>query len=378
MAKRDYYEVLGCDRGVGEAEMKKAYRRLAMKYHPDRNPDDRQAEARFKEAKEAYEVLSNADKRAAYDQFGHAGVEASRQAGGGFGAGPDAFNDIFGDVFGDIFGGGGGRRGRTRVFRGADLRYELILSLEQAVAGDSVSIDVPTQAECDRCRGAGAEPGTQRSSCHRCNGAGQVRVQQGFFSVQQTCPNCRGQGTIIATPCKACAGGGRVRKVKTLAVQVPSGVDNGNRIRLAGEGEAGRNGGPPGDLYVDISVKPHPLFERDGPNLRCDVPIGFAAAVLGSSVEVPTLRGQVMLKIPPETQSGKVFRLRGKGVRSVQTGGVGDLFCKVQVETPVKLSEHQKTLLKQFDQSIRSGSSRHNPRARSWLQGVKQFFERMS
>ena len=376
MAKRDYYEVLGCGRDAGEAELKKAYRRLAMKYHPDRNPDDKQAEARFKEAKEAWEILSNPDKRSAYDQFGHAGVEAG-QAGGGFGAGSDAFSDIFGDVFGDIFGNSG-RRGRTQVFRGADLRYELALSLEQAVAGDSVKIDVPTKAECGRCHGAGSEPGTQRSSCNRCSGSGQVRVQQGFFSIQQTCPTCRGQGTIIASPCGECAGRGRVRKVKTLSVQVPAGVDTGDRIRLAGEGEAGRNGGPSGDLYVDIAINRHPIFAREGRNLSCDVPISFADAVLGSSVEVPTLGGHVMLRIPPETQSGRVFRLRGKGVRSVRGTGIGDLFCKVQVETPVKLDEDQKELLRQFDESLQSRDSRHSPRARSWLDGVRKFFDRLS
>ena len=376
MAKRDYYEVLGCGRNAGEAELKKAYRRLAMKYHPDRNPDDKQAEARFKEAKEAYEILSNSEKRAAYDQFGHAGVDAS-QAGGGFGAGGDAFSDIFGDVFGDIFGNAG-RRGRSRVFRGADLRYELPLSLEQAVAGDSVNIEVPTKVECGRCRGAGAEPGTQRSTCNRCSGSGQVRVQQGFFSIQQTCPTCRGQGTIITSPCSECSGRGRVRKVKTLAVQVPAGVDTGDRIRLAGEGEAGRNGGPAGDLYVDIAVNRHPIFAREGRNLSCDVPISFADAVLGSSVEVPTLGGHIVLRVPPETQSGRVFRLRGKGVGSVRGTGVGDLFCKVQVETPVKLDEDQKELLRKFDESLQSRSSRHSPRARSWLDGVRKFFDRLS
>ena len=376
MAKRDYYEVLGCGRDAGEAELKKAYRRLAMKYHPDRNPDDKQAEARFKEAKEAWEILSDQDKRSAYDQFGHAGVEAG-QAGGGFGAGAEAFSDIFGDVFGDIFGNSR-RRGRTQVFRGADLRYELALSLEQAVAGDSVNIDVPTKAECGRCRGAGSEPGTRRSSCNRCGGSGQVRVQQGFFSIQQTCPACRGQGTIIASPCNECSGRGRVQKVKTLAVRVPAGVDTGDRIRLAGEGEAGRNGGPPGDLYVDIAIDRHPIFAREGRNLSCDVPISFADAVLGSTVEVPTLGGHVVLRIPPETQSGRVFRLRGKGVGSVRGTGIGDLFCKVQVETPVKLDDDQKELLRQFDESLQSGGSRHSPRARSWLDGVRKFFDRLS
>jgi molecular chaperone DnaJ len=373
MSKRDYYEVLGCGKDAAEADIKKAYRRLAMKYHPDRNPDDADAEAKFKEAKEAYEVLSDKDKRGAYDQFGHAGVDAS-QAGGGFGGG-DAFSDIFGDVFGDIFGGG--RRTRSQVFRGADLRYELELTLEQAVAGESVNIDVPTQAECERCDGSGAEPGTSPTPCATCSGVGQVRVQQGFFSIQQTCPACKGVGATVQDPCSECAGRGRVRKVKTLAVKVPAGVDSGDRIRLAGEGEAGRNGGPSGDLYVDIMVTAHPIFERDGQNLRCEVPIGFAAAAIGSSVEVPTLDGQVMLKIPPETQSGRVFRLRGKGVRSVRASGIGDLFCRVQVETPVKLTDEQKSLLEKFDEAVQAGGDRHSPRSRSWLDSVKAFFEKM-
>jgi molecular chaperone DnaJ len=373
MAKRDYYDVLGCGKDAGEAELKKAYRRLAMKFHPDRNQDNPDAESQFKEAKEAYEVLSDPDKRAAYDQFGHAGVEANQA--GGFGAGGEAFSDIFGDVFGDIFGGG--RRGRSQVFRGADLRYDLELTLEQAVAGDSINIDVPTQVECEPCKGSGAAPGTEPTPCTTCSGVGQVRVQQGFFSIQQTCPACRGSGTVIQTPCSNCSGRGRVRKVKTLAVKIPAGVDSGDRIRLAQEGEAGRNGGPAGDLYVDIAVKPHAIFERDGRDLSCDVPIGFGAAVLGSTVEVPTLEGQVALKIPPETQSGRVFRLRGKGVKSVRANGVGDLFCRIQVETPVKLTNEQKDLLRQFDAAIEEGGSRHSPRARSWIDGVKKFFEKM-
>ncbi len=374
MAKRDYYDVLGCGKDAQTPELKKAYRRLAMKYHPDRNQDNPEAENQFKEAKEAYEILSDSEKRAAYDQFGHAGVQAG-QAGAGFGAGGEAFSDLFGDVFGDIFGGG--RRSRSQVFRGADLRYELELSLEQAVAGDSVNIEIPTQVECQPCNGSGAEPGTKPATCTMCGGAGQVRAQQGFFSIQQTCPTCKGTGSVIQTPCGTCNGRGRVRKVKTLAVKVPAGVDSGDRIRLAQEGEAGRNGGPSGDLYVDIAVKPHRIFERDGRNLSCDVPIGFAAGVLGSTVDVPTLDGQVALKIPPETQSGRIFRLRGKGVRSVRVSGVGDLFCRVQIETPVHLTDEQKRLLQQFDESIQAGGSRHSPRARSWVDGVKKFFERM-
>jgi molecular chaperone DnaJ len=294
--------------------------------------------------------------------------------GGGFGG--DAFSDIFGDVFGDIFGQSR-RGGRSQVFRGADLRYELELTLEQAVAGDSVNLELPTQAECGRCAGKGAEPGTAPITCKTCGGAGQVRVAQGFFSIQQSCPNCGGAGSIVEKPCRDCLGRGRVRKVKTLAVKVPPGVDNGDRIRLSREGEAGRNGGPAGDLYVDISVKPHAIFTREGQNLSCEVPVSFATAVLGGSVDVPTLDGNVTLKVPAETQSGSVFRLRGKGVRSVRATGYGDLFCRVQVETPVHLTDEQKAKLRELDDSIQNGGSRHNPRARTWFDGVKEFFERM-
>jgi molecular chaperone DnaJ len=374
MAKRDYYEVLGIARDAKEADIKKAYRRLAMKFHPDRNPGSPDMEAKFREAKEAYDVLKDGQKRAAYDQFGHAGVEAGR-GGGGFG-GADAFGDIFGEVFGDIFGGGR-RGGRTQVFRGADLRYELELTLEQAVSGDSINIEIPSQVECERCGSTGAEPGTQPVTCSICGGAGQIRAQQGFFSIQQTCRVCQGTGKRIESPCKDCGGRGRVRKQRTLAVKIPAGVDNGDRIRLSREGEAGRNGGPPGDLYVDITIQPHPIFIRDGQDLSCEVPISFATATLGGSVEVPTLDGQVVLKIPGETQSGNVFRLRGKGVRSVRGPGVGDLFCRVQVETPVKLTEEQKVQLRAFDASLQGGGPTHSPRARTWFDGVKEFFERM-
>jgi molecular chaperone DnaJ len=377
MAKRDYYEVLGVSRDAAEADVKKAYRRLAMKHHPDRNPDKPEAEGHFKEVQEAYEVLSDQEKRATYDRFGHAGLKGGQgMGGGGFTGGADAFSDIFGDVFGDIFGGGR-RGGRNQVFRGADLRYELELTLEQAVAGDSVSLEIPGQVECGRCGGKGAEPGSQPTTCNTCGGAGQVRVAQGFFSIQQTCPNCGGAGSLIDKPCRECSGRGRVRRTKTLSVKVPAGVDNGDRIRLAREGEAGRNGGPPGDLYVDISVTSHAIFTREGQNLSCEVPVSFATAVLGGTVDVPTLDGNVVLKIPSETQSGSLFRLRGKGVRSVRDSGVGDLFCRVQVETPVNLSGDQKERLRAFDESLQDDGSRHNPRARSWFDGVKKFFERM-
>jgi molecular chaperone DnaJ len=377
MAKKDYYEVLGLKRDAPEAEIKKAYRRLAMKHHPDRNPGNSEAEAQFKEAKEAYEILSDKEKRAAYDRFGHAGVQGNQGMGGGFsGGGADAFGDIFGDVFGDIFGAAR-RGGRSQVFRGADLRYDLELTLEQAVAGDAVTLDIPAHVECSRCTGKGAEPGSQPITCKTCGGAGQVRMAQGFFSIQQTCPNCGGTGSTIDKPCRDCQGRGRVRKTKTLSVKVPPGVDNGDRIRLAREGEAGRNGGPAGDLYVDITVQAHPIFTREGQNLSCEVPVSFATAALGGSVDVPTLDGNVVLKIPAETQSGSLFRLRGKGVRSVRDSGIGDLFCRVQVETPVNLTGEQKEKLRSFDASIQSEAGRHSPRARSWFDGVKEFFERM-
>ena len=374
MSKRDYYKVLELARNATEAEIKKAYRRLAMKFHPDRNPHDTEAEEKFKEAKEAYEVLTDAQKRAAYDQFGHAGLEATR-GGAGFSA-ADAFGDIFGDVFGDIFGGG--RRSRSQVFRGADLRYGLELDLDQAVFGDSVDIDFETLAECEVCSGSGAAKGSSPVTCETCNGQGSVRVSQGFFSVQQTCPRCKGRGQIIQKPCDHCHGQGRIRRPKTLTVKIPPGVDNGDRIRLAGEGEAGRNGGPTGDLYVEIQVREHPIFERDGSHLSCEVPISFATAVLGGQVEVPTLDGHVTLKVPTETQSGRVFRLREKGVRPVRGGAVGDLFCRVVVETPVNLAAEQKDLLRKLDESLRHDHKRHNPREQGWLEGVKKFFENIS
>lgn len=374
MAKRDYYKVLDVARNASEAEIKKAYRRLAMKFHPDRNPGDQQSEEKFKEAKEAYEVLSDAHKRTAYDQFGHAGVDGSR-GGAGFSA-ADAFSDIFGDVFGDIFGSG--RRSRSQVFRGADLRYELELELEQAVFGDAVNIDFATLCECEQCKGSGAAPGSSVITCETCGGAGQVRIQQGFFAVQQTCPRCKGRGQVVSAPCDACLGQGRARRNRTLSVKVPPGVDNGDRIRLSGEGEAGRNGGPPGDLYVEIRVREHPIFQRDGAHLSCEVPISFATAALGGSVGVPTLAGDVTLKIPAETQSGRVFRLREKGVKPVRGGATGDLFCRVVVETPVDLTEEQKELLRQFDETVHGSERDHSPRERSWLDGVKRFFENIA
>ena len=378
MAKRDYYEVLGVSKSASADEIKKAYRRLAMKYHPDRNKDaGEDAEKKFKEAKEAYEVLKDDDKRSTYDRFGHDGLKMGAGGGhGGFSA--EGFGDIFGDVFGDIFGGGRRGGGGQQVFRGADLGYELQLDLETAVAGDSVTIDVPTQVSCDTCGGSGAKKGTQPVSCSTCGGVGQVRMQQGFFSIQQTCPACKGVGTTIADPCEDCHGRGRVRKTRTLSVKVPAGVDDGDRIRLSGEGEAGRNGGPPGDLYVEIRVKPHKIFEREGANLSCEVPVSFGTATLGGEVELPTLDGTVSLKVPAGTQSGKTFRLRGKGVTTVRDPRQGDLFAQVSVETPVNLTSEQKELLEKFEASISSGGDKHSPRADTWLGTVKRFFERLS
>lgn len=373
MAKRDYYEVLGVDKTASEADIKKAYRRLAMKHHPDRNKDDSDAERKFKEAKEAYEVLSDAGRRSTYDQFGHDALRGGA-AGGGFSA--EGFSDIFGDVFGDIFGGG--RRGRSQVFRGADLGYELKLDLERAVRGDTVTIEVPTQVTCDECGGSGAEKGSDPVKCNTCGGAGQVRMQQGFFSIQQTCPTCHGAGTIIRNPCSHCHGRGRISKSKTLSVKVPPGVDDGDRIRLTGEGEAGRNGGPPGDLYVEVRVTPHKLFQRDGADLSCEVPISIATAALGGEVELPTLDGHVSLKVPAGTQSGKVFRLRGKGVTTIRDRRQGDLFARVAVETPINLTDEQKDLLNRFEASVGAGGDKHSPRAGGWLETVKRFFERIS
>ncbi len=371
MAKRDYYEILNVARNASEAEIKQAYRRLAMKHHPDRNPGDQVAEEKFKEAKEAYEALSDARKRAAYDQFGHAGVDGS--AGGGFG-GPADLGDIFGGVFRDIFGGG---RGGAQGYRGADLRYTLELTLEEAVFGTTAKIRVPTLVTCAVCAGNGAKPGTKPTTCPTCRGVGQVRMQQGFFSIQQTCPRCQGRGTIIPEPCETCRGVGRVEEQKTLSVKVPAGVDNGDRIRLAGEGEAGEHGGPAGDLYVQIQVKPHPIFTREDNDLYCDVPIGFTTAALGGDLEVPTLDGRLNLKIPPETQTSKVFRIRGKGVKPVRGGPTGDLLCRVVVETPVNLTREQKELLQQFADTMEAGGKRHTPQQGSWLDGVKKFFEDM-
>jgi len=370
MAKRDYYEVLGVNRDASEEEIKKAYRRLAMKYHPDRNPDNPKAEELFKEAKEAYEVLSDASKRQAYDQFGHAGIDPQAGMGGGFG-GMGGFADAFSDIFSDIFGGG---RSRSNVYRGADLRYNLEITLEEAARGAETRIRIPTMAECDGCHGTGARKGSEPRICPTCGGHGQVRIQQGFFSIQQTCPKCHGSGRYIPDPCPVCHGTGRVKQHKTLAVKIPAGIDAGDRIRLSGEGEPGVNGGPPGDLYVQIHLKPHPVFQRDHDDLHCEMPISFTTAALGGEIEIPTLDGVAKLKIPPETQTGKIFRLRGKGIKGVRSHAPGDLLCHVIVETPVNLTERQKELLREFEAISQGNAARHNPKAQSWLDKVREFF----
>jgi molecular chaperone DnaJ len=369
MAKRDYYEALGVNRDASDEDLKKAYRKLAMKWHPDRNPDNPKAEEHFKEAKEAYEVLSDPNKRAAYDQYGHAGVDPSAAgAGAGFGN----FADAFGDIFGEIFGGG---RSRSGVYRGADLRYNLEIDLEDAARGTETRIRIPTLAECETCHGSGAKPGTQPKTCPTCNGQGQVRMQQGFFSIQQTCPRCHGTGKIIPEPCATCSGAGRIKQHKTLSVKIPAGVDTGDRIRLSAEGEAGANGGPAGDLYVVIHLKPHAVFQREQNDLHCEMPVSFATAALGGEIEIPTLDGAAKIRIPAETQSGKVFRLRGKGIKGVRSASHGDLHCHVVVETPVSLTARQKELLREFDAISREDEARHSPRAKSWLDKVRDFFE---
>lgn len=383
MSKRDYYEVLGVSRQASDADIKKSYRRMAMKYHPDRNPDDSAAEEKFKEAKEAYEVLSDNQKRQAYDQFGHAGVGGAGGAGpGGAGAGGfGGFGDVFGDIFDNIFtggrGAGSGGAGQSHAQRGSDLRYNLELSLEQAAKGYEVEIKVPTFVSCKPCNGSGAKKGSKPKVCETCDGHGQVRMQQGFFSIQQTCPECHGQGQVISNPCPECQGNGRVRESKRLKVKIPAGVDVGDRIRLTGEGEAGSHGGPTGDLYVQVSIKKHSIFERNESDLSCNVPISFITAALGGELEVPTLDGKVSLKIPAETQSGKVFRLRGKGMKSVRGYGTGDLLCRVYVETPVNLTKEQKKLLKELEDSMSKSGKKHTPKSSSWFEGVKKFFEDM-
>jgi molecular chaperone DnaJ len=379
MAKRDYYEVLGVAKDASDDDIKKAYRKLAMKFHPDRNPDDKSAEEKFKEVKEAYEMLSDNQKRGAYDRYGHAGVDPSAAGGpGGFGGaqGFEGFGDAFGGIFDEIFGGGrgGGGGGGSRVYRGSDLRYNLEISLEEAARGVEKTIRIPIQEECGTCHGSGAKPGTQPKTCPTCGGAGQVRMQQGFFSIQQTCPKCHGSGRIITDPCGDCHGAGHVKKQKTLEVKIPAGSSEGLRLRHTGLGEPGVNGGPSGDLYVEIHIRKHAVFERDGDDLHCEMPISFVTAALGGEIDIPTLDGAASIKIPAETQTGKVFRLRGKGIRNVRSGYHGDLYCHVFIETPVKLNDKQKELLREFDATCKAEGDSHNPQAKSWMDKVRDFF----
>ena len=371
---------MGVAKNASDEEIKKAYRKLAMKHHPDRNPDSKGSEDKFKEAKEAYEMLSDTSKREAYDRYGHAGVDPN-MGGGGFGGGGGAggFSDAFGDIFGDIFGnaarGGGGRSAGPQVYRGADLRYNLDITLEQAAHGFDTTIRVPSWDSCEVCHGSGAKPGTQPTTCPTCGGHGQVRMQQGFFSIQQTCPKCHGTGKVIPEPCVTCAGAGRIKRNKTLEVKIPAGIDDGMRIRSSGNGEPGMNGGPPGDLYVEIHIKQHPVFQREGDDLHCEIPISFAKAALGGEIEVPTLSGKASFTLPEGTQSGKTFRLRSKGVKGVRSGYAGDLFCHVVIETPVKLTDRQRDLLREFEQLTNEGGAKHSPQSKSWKEKVKGFFE---
>lgn len=374
MAKRDFYEILGLGKNASDEEIKKAYRKLAMKHHPDRNPDSKGAEDKFKEAKEAYEMLSDPQKREAYDRYGHAGVDPNMGGGGGGGGFADAFGDIFGDIFGQGGGARGGRAG-PQVYRGADLRYNLEITLEQAAHGYDTTIRVPSWDSCETCDGSGAKPGTSPVTCTTCGGHGQVRIQQGFFSVLQTCAKCHGSGKVNPSPCTACNGAGKIKRNKTLEVKIPSGIDDGMRIRSSGNGEPGMNGGPPGDLYVEIRIKQHPMFQREGDDLHCEIPISFAKAALGGEIEVPTLSGKASFTIPEGTQSGKTFRLRSKGIKGVRSGYAGDLFCHVVVETPVTLTERQKELLREFELLTIEGGSKHSPQTKSWKDKVKDFFE---
>ena len=376
MSKRDFYDVLGVARDASAEDLKKAYRRCAMKHHPDRNPDDAVALEAFKDCKQAYEVLSDPSKRRLYDTHGHAAFEHGMGAGAtsGAGAGFADMGDIFGDIFGNIFGGGAPGRGARR---GADIGYVMELDLEDAVAGTEKRIEIPTMTGCGACASTGSADG-KVSKCPTCHGHGQVRMQRGIFTMQQPCPHCGGRGQTITTPCAVCHGAGRIEEEKVLSVKIPAGVDNGDRIRLAGEGEAGPAGTPPGDLYVEVRVRPHPIFERDGDDLHCDVPIRISQAALGDAVRVPTLGGEAEIRVPAETQTGKVFRLRDKGVKSVRSRKPGDLYCKVVVETPVNLTPEQRTLLEQFEATFTGENARrHSPRSSTFLDGVKGFWDRM-
>ena len=373
MAKRDYYDVLGVQRGASEADIKKAFRRLATRHHPDHHVGDAEAEEKFKEISEAYKVLSDQGKRERYDRFGHAGVDPNIGGmNGGFSDIGDIFGEVFGDAFSDIFSGG---RARGTSRRGADRRIPLDLTLEQAVGGHTVELTVPTLAICDDCDGSGAKPGTSPTTCPQCDGLGQIRVSRGFFSLQQPCPRCHGSRHVILDPCRSCHGRGQVDRDETVLVEVPPGVNTGDRVSIPGKGDAGLHNAPPGDLYVHIVVAEHPIFTRDGTNLLCDVPLSFVDAALGGEIEVPTLDGRLKVKMPPETQTGKRFRLRGRGVPALRGAPTGDLLCRVVVETPVRLSEKQKDILREFKASLDAGGSRHSPKEQTWFESVKSFFD---
>ena len=377
MSKRDFYEVLGVSKTASDEEIKKAYRKLAMKHHPDRNQGEKskEAEEKFKEAKEAYEMLSDSQKRAAYDQYGHAGVDPNMRGGMGGGDMGGGFAEAFGDIFGDMFGGQrGGQRGGRQVYRGNDLSYSMEITLEEAAKGKDAQIRIPSWDACDTCHGSGAKPGTSPKTCTTCGGQGSVQMRQGFFSVQQTCPHCRGTGKIIPEPCTTCSGQGKIKRLKTLEVKIPAGIDDGMRIRSTGNGEPGMNGGPPGDLYIEIRIKEHDIFEREGDDLHCQVPVSFITAALGGEIEVPTLQGKAAIDIPEGTQAGKQFRLRGKGIKGVRSSYPGDLYCHIVVETPVKLTEYQRKLLRELEESLKKGGGKHSPSGESWTDKLKRFF----
>ena len=382
MAKRDYYDLLGVSKGASEQELKKAYRKKAMELHPDRNKDDPDAEAQFKEVNEAYEVLKDGDKKAAYDRYGHAAFEGGMGASagrGGFqpGGGADfgsAFSDVFDDLFGDFMGGGGRRGGGQRATRGSDLRYNLSISLEEAFTGKQQNVSVTSSVACDTCEGSGAEGGAEPSTCPTCSGMGKVRAQQGFFTVERTCPTCSGRGQIITNPCNSCAGSGRQQRERSLGVNIPAGVETGTRIRLAGEGEAGMRGGPTGDLYIFIEVSDHPIFERDGSNLFCRVPVSMTTAALGGEIEVPTIDGgKSRVKVPAGSQSSKQMRLKGKGMPALRSNVSGDLFLELAVETPVNLTSKQKELLRDFEKQ----SEDNSPESTNFFGKVKTFWDGM-
>jgi molecular chaperone DnaJ len=373
-SKRDFYEILGVPKNASDDEIKKSYRKLAMKYHPDRNQGDATAEVKFKEVKEAYEMLSDAEKRSAYDQYGHAGVDPNMRGAAGAG-GFGGFGESFGDIFGDIFGQARRQQGGDRqVFRGNDLSYAMEVTLEEAAAGKKTEIRIPSYDECDTCHGTGAKPGTSAKTCGTCQGQGVVQMRQGFFSVQQTCPHCRGSGKTITDPCSPCHGEGKIKRQKTLEISIPAGIDDGMRIRSTGNGEPGTNGGPPGDLYIEIRLKKHEVFQRDGDDLHCAVPISFTTAALGGEVSVPTLNGEAAIDLPEGTQTGKQFRLRGKGIKGVRASFPGDLYCHITVETPVKLTEHQRKLLKELDESLKKGGAKHSPTEAGWADKLKNLF----